>query len=238
MHRIARGTPRVSCAQCIASRAGCCASAARNASHSARDAARQPRVTHPIPSSTPHVSRAQCIASHARRRASAAHNTSHPTLDAARQPHASAARNTSHPTLDAARSAGGTRGEALVLSDNRTAPIGCALMTARLLRVDDAARAALHLRVDDGALDFVSHSTLHRKSRSPRQRARGLRPCVPPGPSVRRLVWGMHCTRRPGAQHCKPARTLRVSCTRSIACALDVTRDPHAQHNICAGRHA
>ena len=101
-------------------------------------------------------------------------------LDVTREPHASAAHNTSHPTLDAARSAGGTRGEALVLSDNRTAPIGCALMAARLLRVDDAARAALHLRVDDGALDFVSHSTLHRKSRSPRQRARGLRPSCHP----------------------------------------------------------
>ena len=186
---------------------------------SARDAARQPHATHPIPRWTPHVSRTQRIPSHAGRRASAA-------------------RNTSQPKLDAARSAGGTRGEALVLSDNRTAPFGCALMTARLLRVDDGARAALHLRVDDGALDFVSHSTLHRKSRSPRQRARGLRPCVPPGPSVRRLLRAMRWTRRPGVQHASRRGTPRVIRTRSTTSALDVAREPHAQHNICAGRHA
>ena len=213
MHRIARGTPRVSCAQCIASRAGCCASAARNASHSARDAARQPRVTHPIPSSTPRVSRTQHVPAHAR-------------------PRTSAARNTSHPTLDAARSAGGTRGEALVLSDNRTAPIGCALMTARLLRVDDAARAALHLRVAHAAPDFVSHSTLHRKSRSPRQRARGLRPCVPPGPSVRRLLRAMRWTRRPGVQHASRRGTSRVIRARSTTSARDAARQPHTTHPI------
>ena len=191
-HRIPRGTLRVSRTQHIPSHAGRCTSAARNTSH-------------PIPRSTPRVSRTQRISSHARRRASAARvsRTQHIPSHARRR--ASAAHNTSHPTLDAARSAGGTRGEALVLSDNRTAPFGCALMTARLLRVDDAARAALHLRVDDGALDFVSHSTLHRKSRSPRQRARGLRPCVPPGPSVRRLLRAMCGTRRPGAQHCMRA---------------------------------
>ena len=238
MHRIPRSTPHVSRTQCIASHARRRTSAARNTSHPTLDAARQPHATHLIPRSTPRVSRTQHIPSHARRRASAARvsRTQHIPSHARRR--ASAAHNTSHPTLDAARSAGGTRGEALVLSDNRTAPFGCALMTARLLRVDDGARAALQLRVAHAAPDFVSHSTLHRKSRSPRQRARGLRPCVPPGPSVRRLVWGMHCTRRPGAQHCKPARTLRVSCTRSIACALDVTREPHAQHNIRAGQRA
>jgi hypothetical protein len=120
MHRIPRWTLRVSRAQRIASHAGRRASAARNASHRALDAARQPRVTHRIPRWTPHVSRTQHIAFRAGRCASAAHNTS-------------------HPTLDAARSAGGTRGEALVLSDNRTAPFGCALMTARLLCADDAA---------------------------------------------------------------------------------------------------
>ena len=200
-HRFPRWTPHVSRAQCIPSHARRRArsrtqhipsharrraSAAHNTSHPTLDAARQPHATHPIPSSTPRVSRTQRISSHARRRASAAHNTS-------------------HPTLDAARSAGGTRGEALVLSDNRTAPIGCALMTARLLRVDDAARAALHLRVAHATPDFVSHSTLHRKSRSPRQRARGLRPCVPPGPSVRRLLRAMRWTHRPRAQHCMRA---------------------------------
>ena len=115
----------------------------------------------------------------ARERASAARNAPQTTQDAARE-RASAAHNAPQTTKDAARSAGGTRGEALVLSDNRTAPFGCALMTARLLRVDDAARAALHLRVAHAAPDFVSHSTLHRKSRSPRQRARGLRPSCHP----------------------------------------------------------
>jgi hypothetical protein len=165
--RIARWTPRVSRTQRISSQARRRASAARNASHPALDAARQPRAMHRIPRWTPRISRTQHIPSHARRRTSAARNASHPTLDAAHQPHtthriprstprvsrtqsiasharrrASAARNTSHPTLDAARSAGGTRGEALVLSDNRTAPFGCALMTARLLCVDDGASVA------------------------------------------------------------------------------------------------
>jgi hypothetical protein len=73
---------------------------------------------------------------------------------------------------------------------------------ARTSRV--ISRAALHLRVDDAAPDCVAHSTLHRKSRSPRQRARGLRPCVPPGPSVRRLARATRWTRRPGAQHTSP----------------------------------
>ena len=123
MHRIPRWTPRISRTQCIASRAGRGASAARNASHPALDAARQPHAMHRIPRWTLHVSRAQRIAFRARRRASAA-------------------RNASHPKLDAARSAGGTRGKALVLSDNRTAPFGCALTTARLLCVDDGASVA------------------------------------------------------------------------------------------------
>ena len=66
---------------------------------------------------------AQRAASHAR-----------PPRAIRRVPRTPAARNSPQSTQDAARSAGGTRGEALVLSDIRTAPIGCASSPAQCPR--------------------------------------------------------------------------------------------------------
>ena len=168
--------------------------AARNASHRALDAARQPRAIHRIARWTLRVSRAQRIASHAGRCASAA-------------------RNASHPTLDAARSAGGTRGEALVLSDNRTAPIGCALMTACLLRVDDAAFVARGPR--RARFRFAFHAPPKEPvSASESTRASPLRATRPFGPAtfagdVRDASAGRAAhkpTRRPRVRHASAAR--------------------------------
>ena len=152
------------------------------------------------------------------RRTPAARNSPQPTQDAA--PRTPAARSPPQTTNDAARSAGGTRGAALVLSDIRTASIGCAPSPAQCPPRFTSPHAASHR---------IAHSTLHRKSRSPRQRARGLRPSCHPALRAG-VLGGDGSAARGGRQPARSARQRRAPAAQRAAIHSRQPRNQSRKH--------
>ena len=107
---------------------------------------------------------AQTTQDAARERASAAHNAPQFTQDAARE-HASAAHNAPQTTQDAARERGWHEGRSPRALGHPYRVDRLRFVTGALIHADS---------------HRIAHSTRHRKSRSPRQRARGLRPSCHP----------------------------------------------------------
>ncbi len=134
--------------------------AARESPQPTQDAARQQRASRRKPRTTPRASSARVAANHERRRAQ---------LAATHAGHPRATRRSPRRTPRAARVARGAKPSCSLTSVPRRS---VALHHRRIdFALIHAASRLFHL---------IAHSTLHRKSRSPRQRARGLRPSCHP----------------------------------------------------------
>ena len=169
---------------------------------------RTPRAVRCSPRRTPRVSSARVAANHERRRAQ---------LAATHAGHPRATRRSPRRTPRAARVARGAKPSCSLTSVPRRS---VALHHRRIdFALIHAASRLFHL---------IAHSTLHRKSRSPRQRARGLRPSC--HPALRAGVLGGDGSAARGGR--QPARSARQRRAPAAQRAAIHARQPRAIRRV------